>query len=98
MCVCIGFPDGSDGKKSACKAQVQVLDKEDPLEKGMATQASILSWKFHGQRKLANYSPWGDKESDMIEWLACMHTNVCVCVCVCEKREDELFDGVMLHL
>ena len=25
--------------------------------------------KFHGQRSLAVYSPWGLKESDMTEWL-----------------------------
>ena len=27
----------------------------------------FLPGKFHGQRKLAGYSPWGCKESDMIE-------------------------------
>ena len=28
----------------------------------MATHSSILAWKFHGQRTLAGYSPWGHKE------------------------------------
>ena len=43
----IGFPDGSDGKQSACHAgdQVQSLGWEDPLEKGMATHSSILAWR-----------------------------------------------------
>ena len=27
----------------------------------------FLPGKFHGQRKLAGYNPWGCKESDMIE-------------------------------
>ena len=27
----------------------------------------FLSGKFHGQRSLAGYSPWGHKELDMIE-------------------------------
>ena len=45
------------------------LDWEDPLEKGMATHFSILSWESHGERSLAGYSPWGHKESDTTEWL-----------------------------
>ena len=40
---------------------VQSLVWEDPLEKGMATHSSILPGKFHGQRSLAGYSPWGHK-------------------------------------
>ena len=34
----------------------------------------ILPGKFHGQRSLAGYSPWGRKESDMTE-RAHLHTN-----------------------
>ena len=45
------------------------LGQEDPLEKGMATHSSILAWEFHGQRRLAGYSPWGCKQLDMTEWL-----------------------------
>ena len=43
----MGFPGGSDGKASACKAgdQVQSLGWKDPLEEGMATYSSILSWR-----------------------------------------------------
>ena len=33
----------------------------------MATPSSILAGKFHGQRSLAGYSPWGQKESDTTE-------------------------------
>ena len=39
----------------------------------MATHSSILAWKFHGQRRLVGYSPWGHKESDMNKH-AHMHT------------------------
>ena len=44
----ICFPDGSDSKVSACNAEdpVQSLDREDPLEKEMATHSSILAWKI----------------------------------------------------
>ena len=45
---------------------VQFLGSDNPLEKGMAT-SSILAWKFHGQRSLAGYSPWGHKESGPTE-------------------------------
>ena len=29
----------------------------------------FLPGEFHGQRSLADYSPWGHKESDTTEWL-----------------------------
>ena len=33
----------------------------------MATHSVFLPGKFHGQRSLVDYSPWGGKESDTIE-------------------------------
>ena len=36
----------------------------------MSTCSSILAWKFHGQRILVGYRPWGHKESDMAERLS----------------------------
>ena len=36
---------------------VQFLGWEDPLEKGMATHASMLAWETCGQRSLVGYSP-----------------------------------------
>ena len=41
--------------------QVQSFSREDPLEKEMATDSSILGWEIHGRRSLATYSPWGRK-------------------------------------
>ena len=38
-----GFPDGSDGKESACNAWIQSLGLKDPLEEGVATHSSILA-------------------------------------------------------
>ena len=49
------------------ETRVQSLDREDPLEKEMATR--FLPGEFHGQRSLAGYSPWVHKESDMNEQL-----------------------------
>jgi len=33
----------------------------------MAAQLSILAGKFHGQRSLMDYSPWGPREWDTTE-------------------------------
>ena len=42
-----GFPGGSDGKESTVQDNwVRSLGQEDPLEKGMATQSSILAWRI----------------------------------------------------
>ena len=43
---------------------VQSLSWEDLLEKGTVTHSSILAWN------LADYSPWGCKESDTTERLS----------------------------
>ena len=40
----MGFRGGSDGKESACNAGA--LGREDPLEKGVATHSSVLTWKI----------------------------------------------------
>ena len=44
-----GFPGGSDGKKICLQCmwtQVWSRGKKDPLEKGMATDSSILTWEI----------------------------------------------------
>jgi len=51
------------------KTQVQSLDQEEPLEKGMATTSVFLPGEFHGWKSLAGYSPWGCKELDTTEQL-----------------------------
>ncbi|KAI4548528.1 hypothetical protein MG293_000858 [Ovis ammon polii] len=60
------IPGGSAVKNLPTKEEtrVQFLGQEDPLEKEMATH-SIVPGKFHGQRSLVGYRPWGRKESDM---------------------------------
>ena len=40
----------------------------------LSSHSSILAWRIHGQRSLVGYSPWGCKESDMIEKLTLSHT------------------------
>ena len=41
---------------------------EDSPEEGMTTHSNILG-KFHGQRSLLGYSPWGCQERDTTERL-----------------------------
>ena len=46
----VSFPGGSDGKLSARNVgdplSIPPRDREDPLEKEMATHSSILAWKI----------------------------------------------------
>ena len=49
------------------ETQVQSLGQEDPLEKEVSTHLVRLPGKFHGQRSLVGYSPWGRKEPYMTE-------------------------------
>ena len=45
----MGFPGGSDSKKSTCNAGRPGLDpmgQEDPLEKEMSMHSGILAWRI----------------------------------------------------
>ena len=66
-----GLPGGTDDKESACNAEHpgSSLGWKDLLEKGMATQSNILAWRILWTEEAGAYSPWGCKESDMIERL-----------------------------
>ena len=57
--VFLGFPGGSDGKKSACSAGG--LGWEDPLERKQLLTPVYWPGEFHGQRSLMGYSPWGHR-------------------------------------
>ena len=46
---------------------VRSLGQKDPLEKGMATHSSILTWRIPWTEESGGYNPWGRKESDMTE-------------------------------
>ena len=46
--------------------KTQVRSGRSP-KKGMATTAVFLPGEFHGQRRLADYSSWGYKESDLTD-------------------------------
>ena len=74
LCICSllqrhrGFPSGSAVKnlpavQETQEIQVGSLGWEDPLEEGMTTHSSSLSWRIPWiGRILAGYSPWSRKE------------------------------------
>jgi len=39
------------------ETQIPSLGRDDPLEEGMATHSSILTWRTHAQRSLVGYNP-----------------------------------------
>ena len=50
------------------ETRVHSLGQEDPLEEEMATHFSILAWKIPWTEEPGGlYSPWGGRESDMME-------------------------------
>ena len=53
---------------------IQFLGWEDPWRRRWQPTPVLLPGKFHGQRSLVGYSPWGRKESDMTEQLHFTHS------------------------
>ena len=62
----VGFPGGEVVKNPPAmqETQVQSLGGEDPLEKEMATQSSILAWKTPWTEEPGGLQSTGHKESD----------------------------------
>ena len=50
---------------------------EDPLEEKMATIPVFLPGKFHAQKNLEVYSPWGHKQLDMAEHTCMQAISLC---------------------
>ena len=56
---------------------VQSLGRENSLEDFIATHSRTFTWKLHGQRSLAGYSPWGCKQED-INWSDWVCKDTCI--------------------
>jgi len=70
-----GFSGGSDDKESACNLQCRrprfdPQVRKIPWRRKWQSSPVFLPGKFHGQKSLVGYSPWGHKKSDMTEWLS----------------------------
>ena len=82
------IPGGSDSKESACNVgglgSIPGSGRSPGIGNGMGMElelemeywkSSILAWRIPWQRTLEDYSPWGDKESYLIEWFTHTHSH-----------------------
>ena len=97
----LGLPGGSDGKESACSVAdtgtVQSLDWEDPLEKGTATQSSILAWEIPwtvepGRPQFMESQRFGHDRATIILCFLELYDSVFLTGRVCEKS------ALLIHL
>ena len=66
----MGFSVGSDSKESACNAgDLSLIPGLGRFFEKGNVYPLFLPGESHGQRRMAGYSPWGYKESDMTEQL-----------------------------
>ena len=78
---CEGFPGGSDSKESTCNAGDLGLNPglgRSPRKRAWQAIPVFLLENPHGQRSLAGYSPWGQKESDTAKRLSTVQHRVTV--------------------
>ena len=72
MFLFLGFPGGSDGKKSACNAGDLGLipgSLKSPGEGSEATHSTILAWEISWTEKPGRLQPKGSQELDKTEQL-----------------------------
>ena len=68
-----GFPGSPSGKESACQCRRHKRHKfypcigRIPWRRKWHPPLGFLPWKFHGQRSLMGYRPWGCEESNVTE-------------------------------
>ena len=75
-----GFPGDANGKEPACqcrrckRCEFNPWVRKIPWRRTWQPTPVFFPGKFHGQRSLVNYSPWGCIESDMSEATYQAHT------------------------
>ena len=72
----IGLPGGASHEEPACQCKRGKFDpwvRKTPWKSAWQPILVFLPGKFHGQRSLKGYSPWGSKELDTTEATACKH-------------------------
>ena len=72
--ILMGFPSDSVVKNLLAMREMQEmgvwsLGREDPWRRAWQPTPVFLPGESHGQRSLAGYSPWGQKQSNTTEWL-----------------------------
>ena len=80
------------------KTWVRSLAQEDPLRRKWKPTPVLLPGKSHGQRSLADYSPWDYKQSDMTEQLhsptpyklTARSNQNCIAVCRSTQNQQDI--------
>ena len=76
------FSAGTSGKEPTCQCrrckrwEFDPWVRKSPWRRAWQSTPVFLPGKSHGQKSLAGYSPWDQKESDMIEHAYSMHVPV----------------------
>ena len=87
----MGFPGGSEVTASAWNAGdlVRSLDREDPLEKEMATHSSTLAWKIPWREEPGELQSTGSQRvgHDWATSLSLSYTHIYICKLTCRVRE-----------
>ena len=71
MCLFLGFPGGSDGKKSACNERGSGLipgSGRSPGRREWLLTPAFFPEEFHGQRSLAGFSPYATDHRVTKSW------------------------------
>ena len=93
----MGFPGGSDHKKSACNAGnlglIPGLERS-PGEVKWLPIPVFLPGEFRGQGSLAGCSPWGGKELETTE----PHTHVVYCLLIVASVSFSITKLRFLHV
>ena len=74
----LGFPGGASGKEPTCQCRRCGFNPwlgKIPWRRAWQITPVFLPGDSHRQRSLADYSPWGHKESDMTEQLSIAQHN-----------------------
>ena len=81
-----GFSGTSSGKEAARQCRIQKRRDASSIPASGRSLSCSRKWKptpvfllekFHFQRSLAGYGPWGCKESGMTEYLNILQQNLC---------------------
>ena len=90
------FAPSSVGKESACNAEVRTwvlfLDREDPLEKEMATHSNILAWGIPWTEEPCGLRSMGSQESDTTEWISLHYMSFRLFNCCFFKMNIKVID------
>ena len=104
LCAWIEISRWCSGKESACRCRILKRCRFDlwirkiPHKRTWQPTPIFLPGKFHGQRSLVGYSPWGRKESDMTEH-GLAHTGTwVVAVIQTQNQPNSVLSGLMVLL